>query len=131
MMIEVAGYACDYPSVVVCGSSYWLPPSPPHLRRRVLAQLPLLPEPLALKKGSLLVDIEIWSDGRVLASLPGIGLRAEGESDFEAIWNLADEVRRFLASAKITMGDREGMPDARLLQRWKRLAELVDTSRMD
>jgi hypothetical protein len=62
------------------------------------AILPVLPSPLVLKHGPLLVTVESWSDGTVVARLPCAALHGDGESDTAAIEDLAASIYDFIVS---------------------------------
>ena len=91
----------------------------------VSAHLPLLPYPLKLKHGPLLVTLETWSDGTVVARIPALALYADGETDTLALDELGEEILDFASSTKrfITTHEVRGGP---LLQQWKGLLEMVD-----
>jgi len=98
----------------------------PELPRLVsCAQLPLLPSPLRLKHGPLLVTLKWWGDGSVVADLPCCALYGEGETDTAAIEDLADTILDW-ASGTAKLG-RENLGGA-LLRQWDSLISLVDVS---
>jgi hypothetical protein len=97
----------------------------PQLLRQVNAQLPALPAPLRLRHGPLLVTIEYWSDGTVVAKHPALRLYGEGTSDVEALDALGDEIHE----AAVDLSDlaRQGVPfGGAAAQMWAALSALVE-----
>ena len=97
------------------------------LLHSVNAQLPILPDPLRLLHGPLLVTVETWSDKSIVARLPCVALEANGESDVEAIGELGVAVLDFATSMVrlLANGDSIGGP---LKLDWDNLTALVDVS---
>ncbi len=62
------------------------------------AQMSVLPDMLTPKHGPLLVVIETWSDGVVVARWPEGRLYGEADNDSDAIRSLADNLGEFVAN---------------------------------
>ena len=90
----------------------------------VNAHLPSLPSPLRLAAGPLLVTLESWSDGTVVASLPVCGLWADADSDTRAIRALSAEISAFVTDVQSILAC--GRPlGGELAERWTALSALV------
>lgn len=96
----------------------------------VNAQLALLPEPLKLIHGPLLATIETWSSGTVVARLPVPPIYGEGDTDTEALCDLADEALVYAESviAMVNEGTELGGP---ALQFWQSFRAVVDVSALE
>jgi hypothetical protein len=90
------------------------------------AQLPLLPEPLRLKCGPLLVTLQWWGGGVVKADLPCCALFGEGETDTAALEDLGVTMLDW-ASGIVALGGRDRLGGA-LLRQWDAFVALVDVS---
>ena len=90
----------------------------------VTAVLPVLPEPLRLRHGPLLVTVETWSDGAVTARLPVVGLWASAESDTLALDALGTEIAMFVEDVE-PMAKMGGIGGA-LKRQWEAICALVE-----
>jgi hypothetical protein len=91
------------------------------------AILPLLPEPLQLRHGPLIVTLQWWADGAVVADLPICALSGQGATDTEALENLGSIMLDWAAGLK-KLGD-ENIGGA-LQRQWLAFQALVDVSRL-
>jgi hypothetical protein len=89
------------------------------------ALLPVLPLPLVLRHGPLLVTIHWWADGSVVAEIPACALYGNGISDTAALEDLAS-VTLDWARGIHSLGD-ENLGGA-LLRQWTAFKALVDVS---
>ena len=62
------------------------------LLERYSSRLTDLPDDLKLRRGFVEVDVERWSDGAVLALLPGTDLYGRGSTEAEAVLDLAEDI---------------------------------------
>lgn len=92
----------------------------------VTAQLPVLPAPLRLLHGPLLVTIETWSYGVTVARLPAAGLMGEAQDDRAALEALAENIAEFVAVH--LPHAREGRLGGTLAKQWAALTAMVDVS---
>lgn len=98
----------------------------PYLEHIFNAHLPLLPEPLKLKHGPLLVIMKVWSDARVQAELPVCGLYGQGDDDAAALQDLAENIKDFAHyTVHIARADSIAGP---LKRHWAAFTALVDVS---
>jgi hypothetical protein len=104
-------------------------PEEPVMVSSVSAILPLLPDPLTLRYGPLLVTVESWSDGSVVARLPCAALYGSGESDAAALDDLGSVIYDFVGSLRglLARGESIGGP---LKKDWENVSALVDMSRL-
>jgi hypothetical protein len=101
-------------------------PPEPHLEHIFNAHLPLLPEPLKLNHGPLLVIMKAWSDAKVQAELPVCGLYGQGDDEAAALQDLADNIKDF---AHYTVHKaRAGGIAGPLKRHWAAFVALVDVS---
>lgn len=92
----------------------------------VTAQLPLLPDPLRLSYGPLLVTIETWSHGVTVARLPAAILVGEGRDDREALEALAENIAEFV---EVHLPHAQaGRLGGTLAKQWASLSAMVDIS---
>jgi hypothetical protein len=92
------------------------------------AQLPVLPEPLGLRHGPLLVTLQWWDKGVVKADLPCCALFGEGETDTAALEDLGETMLDW-ARGIVELGGREKLGGA-LLRQWDMFVALVDVARL-
>jgi hypothetical protein len=92
----------------------------------VTAQLPLLPAPLRLLHGPLLVTIETWSYGVTVARLPAAALIGEGEDDRSALEALAENILEFVEGH--LPHAQAGRLGGALAKQWASLTAMVDVS---
>lgn len=110
------------------GSLVRVGPQEQYLAFSVTAQLPAVPAPLQLVAGPLLVTIETWSDGTVVARIPSASLYGEGKSDVLALDALAESTLEFATSVKrIQLRSPIG---GGLKKQWEAFMGLVDVSRL-
>jgi hypothetical protein len=107
------------------GSKVDVPMSGPSIVSTVSALLPLLPPPLALRHGPLMVTVESWSDGSVVARLPCAALYGSGDSDTAALEDLGSVIFDFVQSVAALIARKEviGGP---LKRDWENVVALVD-----
>jgi hypothetical protein len=92
----------------------------------VTAQLPLLPDPLRLPYGPLLVTIETWSYGVTVARLPAAILIGEGRDDRSALEALAENIAEFV---EVHLPHAQaGRLGGTLAKQWASLSAMVDIS---
>jgi hypothetical protein len=95
----------------------------------VNAALPVLPMGLRLKHGPILVTLERWSDGVVVARLPAARLEAEAERDADALDNLSELIADLVRDIAIT---HKGRPlGGAILRQWRALEALIDASQLE
>jgi len=89
-------------------------------------QLPLLPPPLKLKQGPLLVTLELWSDGTndtYVADLPLVAVYGEGPCPQLALMDLAEEILEFASHMK-----HRATQQKEYYWEWRAFCELVDVT---
>lgn len=92
----------------------------------ITAQLPLLPAPLRFIHGPLLVTIETWSDGVIVARFPAARLFGEGHDDASAMEALSNRIAEFVETHLLhAHGGRLG---GTLAKQWSALTAMVDVS---
>jgi hypothetical protein len=94
------------------------------------ALLPLLPPPLKLLQGSLLITIEEWSDGNVVADLPCAGIASDGcINDILAIEDLSFNI---LEQIEECLEHRKDHPEAQYANQnqWDMLCALIDITKV-
>ena len=89
------------------------------------AQLPTLPGALRLRHGPLLITVETWSDGVVVARLPAAALWGEGENDAMALHDLGENIATFIGDVRRVLGRGEGIGGA-LQAQWLSVMALID-----
>lgn len=99
---------------------------PHHPSRSVTAQLPLLPPPLGLLHGPLLVSLHYWND-TVEADFPACALTGEGETDTAALEDLG-QVMLDWAQGVAELGE-DNLGGA-LLRQWQAFKAMVDVSKL-
>lgn len=99
----------------------------PNITHIVNAQLPFLPKPLHLLHGPLMVTIESWSDGTVVARLPSPPIYSDAENDTLALMALGDEILEYAESVLelLSAGEELAAPTA---YQWETFKSLVDIS---
>jgi hypothetical protein len=108
------------------GAEQGLQVTQPALLHLAQAQLPVLPEPLRLLHGPLLLVLKWWRDGTISASLPVCALYGDGETEFSAIADLSDTILEW-ASGIVSSGGSDALGGP-LLQQWRAFEALVDVS---
>ena len=108
--------------IPVVPQGYVGPASP---RSAVTAQLPVLPAPLRLLQGALLVTIETWDDGSVVASLPCAAVHGSGRSASEALEDLGAALLDFAVAMRAHGAAGLAGP---LRFEWEAFCALVDAS---
>jgi hypothetical protein len=94
------------------------------------AWLPFLPAPLELKHGPILLVVERWSDGTIIAKLPGARLQASGASESDAMDELAEDIAA--AVRDLTGGEHASTRlGGAMLDTWRALCELVKAPGLD
>lgn len=88
------------------------------------AQLAGFPEMLVPKHGPILVVVETWSDGVVVARWPEGRLYGEGENDSDAIRALADNLGEFVADICTIRKDHPLGGAA--LEQWRAITAMFD-----
>jgi hypothetical protein len=96
--------------------------------RTANAHLPVLPDPLRLIHGPLLVTLHWWGANDVVADLPACAIHGEGETDTAALEDLADVLHEW-AQGIAELGGEEKLGGA-LLRQWKAFTAMVDVSRL-
>jgi hypothetical protein len=91
------------------------------------ALLPLLPEPLSLRHGPLLVTLQWWPDGLVVADLPACALYGSGDSDTAALEDLGNVMLDW-ASGVNALGEENIAGGLR--RQWLAFKALVEVSRL-
>jgi len=95
-----------------------------------VAQLPVLPEPLSLKHGPLLISVEKWSDGSVIARLPATRLHAYGDTEASALAALAEDIAE--AVVDLTTGPNGTVRlGGAMLDTWRALCALIEGPGLD
>lgn len=89
------------------------------------ALLPVLPAPLELRHGPLLVTLHWWADGSVVADLPACALYGSGTTDTAALEDLANVMADWARGVR-SLGD-ENLRGA-LKRQWIAFKAFVDTS---
>ena len=97
-----------------------------HVVAALSAQLPLLPAPLRFVHGPLLVTIETWSDGTVVARFPAARLFGEGHDDASAIEALSDRIAEFVQTHLVHA--HAGRLGGTLAKQWAALTAMIDVS---
>lgn len=92
----------------------------------VSAQLPTLPAPLRLIHGPLLVTIETWSDGVVVARFPAGRIFGEGHDDAAALEALSERIAEFVGTHLLHA--HAGNLGGTLAKQWASLTAMVDVS---
>lgn len=92
----------------------------------ITAQLPMLPAPLRLIHGPLLVTIETWSDGIVVARFPAARLYGEGHDDASAMESLAERLVEHVNTHLLHA--HAGKLGGTLARQWGALTAMVDVS---
>jgi hypothetical protein len=94
------------------------------------ALLAVLPEPLKLRHGPLLVSVERWSDGNVVARLPAARLYASGRTEAEALSELAADIADLVQD--LTEGPHAtARLGGAMLETWRALTVFVDAPGLD
>jgi hypothetical protein len=110
--------------------TFALPAREPVLAGTTTAILPILREGMALRHGPLLVTIDVWSDGSVVAKLPAARLHAYGETAADALSSLADEIAETVED--LARGPHhEVRLGGAMLDTWRTLSALVDFPGLD
>jgi hypothetical protein len=104
-------------------------PDEPSMLSAVNAILPVLPAPLALTHGPLIVTIETWSDGSVVARLPCAALYGSGDSDTAALEDLGIVISDFIGSMRGLVGADKAIAGP-LKRDWENVSALVDMSQL-
>lgn len=97
-----------------------------HVVTSVSAQLPWLPAPLRLIHGPLLVTIETWSDGTVVARFPAGRIYGEAEDDAAALEALAERIAEFVETHLLHA--LAGKLGGTLAKQWAVLTAMIDVS---
>jgi hypothetical protein len=97
-----------------------------HVVSSVTAQLPLLPAPLRLLHGSLLVTIETWSYGVTVARFLAARLFGEGHDDASAVEALGERIAEFVETHLLHA--QAGRLGGTLARQWAALTAMVDIS---
>lgn len=92
----------------------------------ITAQLPILPAPLRLIHGPLLVTIETWSDGMIVARFPAARLFGEGHDDASAMEALSERIAEFVETHLLHA--HAGKLGGTLAKQWSALTAMVDVS---
>jgi hypothetical protein len=92
----------------------------------ISAQLPTLPGPLRFIHGPLLVTIETWSDGVVVARFPAARLYGEGHDDASAMDSLSERIAEFVETHLLQA--HAGRLGGTLAKQWAALTAMVDVS---
>ena len=92
----------------------------------VTAQLPTLPAPLRLMHGPLLVTIETWSDGVVVARFPAARLHGEAHDDTSAMESLSERIAEFVGTHLLHA--HAGKLGGTLAKQWVAVTAMVDVS---
>ena len=92
----------------------------------VSAQLPTLPAPLRFIHGPLLVTIETWSDGTVVARFPAGRLFGEGHDDAVAMEALSFRIAEFVETHLLHA--HAGKLGGTLAKQWAALTAMIDVS---
>ena len=96
----------------------------------ITVMLPVLPEPLKLRHGPLLINIEHWSDGVVVARLPAAALSAQADTQAVAMEGLAQEIADTVHD--LTQGPRKDVPlGGAMLDCWRALSALIEAPGLD
>lgn len=103
------------------------PVAEPTITHAVNAQLPFLPAPLRLLHGPLMVTVESWSDGTVVARIPSPPIYSDAENDTLALMALGDEILEYAESVLelLSIGEELAAPTA---YQWETFKSLVDIS---
>lgn len=107
-----------------------LPDSEPSLVGCTVAQLPALSGGLRLRHGPLLITLEHWSDGSVIAKLPSARLYAEGTTQADALYALAEEIEATVRDLTVGPHGAERLGGA-MLDTWRALSTLIDAPGLD
>lgn len=92
----------------------------------VSAQLPTLPAPLRFLHGPLLVTIETWSDGTVVARFPAGRIYGEGHDDASALEALAERIAEFVETHLLHA--HAGRLGGTLVKQWAAITAMIDVS---
>jgi hypothetical protein len=100
------------------------PDAGPILLYAVNAQLAVFPSWLRPKHGPVLVVLETWSDGRIVARWPEGRLYGEGSCDADAIRDLADNMTDFVTDI-VQIRKKHKLAGA-ALEQWNAVAAMFD-----
>lgn len=92
----------------------------------VSAQLPTLAAPLHFIHGPLLVTIETWSDGTVVARFPAGRIFGEGHDDAAAMEALSERITEFVETHLFHA--HAGKLGGTLAKQWTALTAMIDVS---
>jgi hypothetical protein len=92
----------------------------------VSAQLPTLAAPLHFIHGPLLVTVETWSDGTVVARFPAGRLYGEGHDDATAMEALSERITEFVETHLFHA--HAGKLAGTLAKQWAALTAMIDVS---
>ena len=126
--LELSGSSMSLPFVLSSGSVDLGRPAT--LVACVNASLPVLRAPLTLRYGPLLVSIDHWSDGSVVARLPAARLHAYGSTEAEALSFLGEDIADLVLD--LTTGEHaQRRLGGAMLEAWRVLSALVEAPELD
>jgi hypothetical protein len=96
----------------------------------ITVMLPVLPAPLKLRHGPLLINIEHWSDGVVVARLPAAALSSQADTQAQAMAGLAQDIADTVLD--LTQGAHKDAPlGGAMLDCWRALSALIEAPGLD